>query len=156
MSGRSSYSCLSWYLNILSSNYVLDLNLATIFFFLKISPRQGLLRVREFTLAEIEHFVDPDDKSHPKFSEVAKLEFLMFPREDQVSGRSARRIAIGEAVSTVGLINVKLVFPPPTHPPTHTQISFCVSCVCSYLFIFCMFNNLTITRFLRGLSTTKH
>ncbi|XP_073295666.1 glycine--tRNA ligase, mitochondrial 1-like [Primulina huaijiensis] len=70
----------------------------------EISPRQGLLRVREFTLAEIEHFVDPEDKSHPKFSEVAKLEFLMFPREDQVSGRTARRIPIGEAVSQ-GIVN---------------------------------------------------
>ncbi|EPS67446.1 hypothetical protein M569_07324, partial [Genlisea aurea] len=70
----------------------------------EISPRQGLLRVREFTLAEIEHFVDPDDKSHPKFSEVATLEFLMFPREDQVSGKSARRIAIGEAVAQ-GIVN---------------------------------------------------
>ncbi|KAH9613362.1 hypothetical protein KSS87_004755 [Heliosperma pusillum] len=49
----------------------------------EISPRQGLLRVREFTLAEIEHFVDPNDKSHPKFVEVAHLEFLMFPRELQ-------------------------------------------------------------------------
>ncbi|KAL0354907.1 UNVERIFIED_CONTAM: Glycine--tRNA ligase, mitochondrial 1 [Sesamum radiatum] len=70
----------------------------------EISPRQGLLRVREFTLAEIEHFVDPDDKSHPKFSEVASLEFFMFPREDQVSGRAARRIPIGEAV-TQGIVN---------------------------------------------------
>ncbi|KAL2242777.1 glycine--tRNA ligase, mitochondrial 1 [Sesamum indicum] len=70
----------------------------------EISPRQGLLRVREFTLAEIEHFVDPDDKSHPKFSEVASLEFLMFPREDQVSGQAARRIPIGEAV-TQGIVN---------------------------------------------------
>ncbi|XP_073159482.1 glycine--tRNA ligase, mitochondrial 1-like [Henckelia pumila] len=70
----------------------------------EISPRQGLLRVREFTLAEIEHFVDPEDKSHPKFSEVANLEFLMFPREDQVSGRSARRIPIGEAVFK-GIVN---------------------------------------------------
>lgn len=68
---------------------------------LQISPRQGLLRVREFTLAEIEHFVDPDDKSHPKFAEVAKLEFFMFPREDQVSGQQARKIVIGEAVSQV-------------------------------------------------------
>ncbi|KAG5541645.1 hypothetical protein RHGRI_021473 [Rhododendron griersonianum] len=48
----------------------------------EISPHQGLLRVREFTLAEIEHFVDPEDKSH-QFSEVSILEFLMFPREDQ-------------------------------------------------------------------------
>ncbi|KAL3633133.1 hypothetical protein CASFOL_026117 [Castilleja foliolosa] len=70
----------------------------------EISPRQGLLRVREFTLAEIEHFVDPDDKSHPKFSEVSTLEFFMFPREDQVSGRAARRIHIGEAVAA-GIVN---------------------------------------------------
>ena len=33
----------------------------------EIAPRQGLLRVREFTMAEIEHFVQPDKKQHPKF-----------------------------------------------------------------------------------------
>ncbi|CAM8885652.1 unnamed protein product [Rhodiola kirilowii] len=70
----------------------------------EISPRQGLLRVREFTLAEIEHFVDPDDKSHPKFKEVANLEFLMFPRDDQVSGKAAKKMNIGEAVSQ-GTVN---------------------------------------------------
>ncbi|XP_022730589.1 glycine--tRNA ligase, mitochondrial 1-like [Durio zibethinus] len=70
----------------------------------EISPRQGLLRVREFTLAEIEHFVDPEDKSHPKFSEVSNLEFLMFPREKQVSGEPAKRICLGEAVSK-GIVN---------------------------------------------------
>ena len=37
----------------------------------EISPRAGLLRVREFCLAEIEHFVKPDDKDHPRFSEIA-------------------------------------------------------------------------------------
>ncbi|GAB4860343.1 hypothetical protein Ancab_035501 [Ancistrocladus abbreviatus] len=70
----------------------------------EISPRQGLLRVREFTLAEIEHFVDPEDKSHPRFAEVANLEFLMFPRELQVSGESAQKIALGDAVSK-GIVN---------------------------------------------------
>ncbi|KAE9595155.1 hypothetical protein Lal_00009348 [Lupinus albus] len=70
----------------------------------EISPRQGLLRVREFTLAEIEHFVDPEDKSHPKYSEVADLEFFMFPRQEQVSGQSAKRIRLGEAVSK-GIVN---------------------------------------------------
>ena len=34
----------------------------------EISPKAGLLRVREFTQAEIEHFCSPDDKSHPKFA----------------------------------------------------------------------------------------
>ncbi|XP_022996494.1 glycine--tRNA ligase, mitochondrial 1-like [Cucurbita maxima] len=70
----------------------------------EISPRQGLLRVREFTLAEIEHFVDPEDKSHPKFADVANLEFLMFPREEQMSGNSAKKIPLGEAVSK-GTVN---------------------------------------------------
>ncbi|PRQ39756.1 putative glycine--tRNA ligase [Rosa chinensis] len=64
----------------------------------EISPRQGLLRVREFTLAEIEHFVDPKDKSHLKFPSVEKLELLMFPRDEQKPGQSARLIKVGEAV----------------------------------------------------------
>ncbi|CAA7411013.1 unnamed protein product [Spirodela intermedia] len=70
----------------------------------EISPRQGLLRVREFTLAEIEHFVDPEDKSHAKFSEVSELEFLMFPKEDQLTGKSAKKIILGKAVSE-GTVN---------------------------------------------------
>ncbi|PWA82758.1 glycyl-tRNA synthetase / glycine--tRNA ligase [Artemisia annua] len=70
----------------------------------EISPRQGLLRVREFTLAEIEHFVDPDDKSHPKYSEVSDLEFLMFPRKEQMEGQSAKIFRLGDAVSE-GIVN---------------------------------------------------
>ena len=30
----------------------------------EIAPRSGLLRVREFCQAEIEHFVDPENKKH--------------------------------------------------------------------------------------------
>jgi len=44
----------------------------------EISPRQGLLRVREFTMAEIEHFVDPTDKSHPKFGSIADVELPLW------------------------------------------------------------------------------
>lgn len=68
---------------------------------MQISPRQGLLRVREFTLAEIEHFVHPENKSHPKFPKVANLEFFMFPREEQMSGQPAKKIQLGEAVAKV-------------------------------------------------------
>ncbi|PIA54277.1 hypothetical protein AQUCO_00900670v1 [Aquilegia coerulea] len=70
----------------------------------EISPRQGLLRVREFTLAEIEHFVDPSDKSHRKYGEVVDLEFLMFPREEQMAGNQAKRTRLGDAVSK-GIVN---------------------------------------------------
>jgi len=66
--------------------------------------------VREFTLAEIEHFVDPEDKSHPKFGDVSDLEFLMFPREDQMAGRSATRLKLGNAVSEVLCSDISLLF----------------------------------------------
>ena len=43
----------------------------------EISPRAGLLRVREFTQAEIEHFVDPDDKvSRVSFRAASTTEVL--------------------------------------------------------------------------------
>nr|XP_043613169.1 glycine--tRNA ligase, mitochondrial 1-like [Erigeron canadensis] len=70
----------------------------------EISPRQGLLRVREFTLAEIEHFVDPDNKDHPKYATVTNLEILMFSRDEQESQQSAKRLCLGEAVSK-GIVN---------------------------------------------------
>ena len=50
----------------------------------EISPRQGLLRVREFTMAEIEHFVDPLDKSHPKFKDVADVHMPLWSAPDHL------------------------------------------------------------------------
>jgi glycyl-tRNA synthetase len=35
----------------------------------EVAPRQGIIRCREFTLAEIEYFVDPRDMTHPRTSE---------------------------------------------------------------------------------------
>lgn len=64
----------------------------------EISPRSGLLRVREFTMAEIEHFCDPDDKNHPKFAQVADTEMMLYSGCAQMDGESAKRMTIGEAV----------------------------------------------------------
>ena len=47
----------------------------------EISPRAGLLRVLEFTLCEIEHFVDPTQKHHPKFGDVKDIQTLFYSRE---------------------------------------------------------------------------
>lgn len=49
----------------------------------EISPRAGILRVREFQMAEIEHFVDPLDKSHPKFYLYKDQKLPLFSRECQ-------------------------------------------------------------------------
>ncbi|KAF8730053.1 hypothetical protein AX14_005747 [Amanita brunnescens Koide BX004] len=65
----------------------------------EISPRAGLLRVREFTMAEIEHYVDPEDKKHPRFGDVRNVVASLLDRHVQEAGSNAlTKITIGEAV----------------------------------------------------------
>jgi glycyl-tRNA synthetase len=70
----------------------------------EIAPRNGLLRVREFCMAEIEHFVHPDQKLHPKFKKVANKELTLFPADAQLTTGRTIKITIGEAVRS-GLVN---------------------------------------------------
>jgi glycyl-tRNA synthetase len=104
----------------------------------EISPRAGLLRVREFTMAEIEHYVDPDDKKHPRFKEVSDVELTLLDKHVQSAGSTQlKKMSIGEAVAngtvaneTLGyfiariyLFLLKNWYQPrtPTIPPTYGQ-----------------------------------
>ncbi|XP_055295151.1 glycine--tRNA ligase-like [Sitodiplosis mosellana] len=64
----------------------------------EIAPRSGLLRVREFTMAEIEHFFDPTEKTHPKFSDIKDTKLLLYSAKNQENNESASEISIGDAV----------------------------------------------------------
>jgi len=46
----------------------------------EISPRQGLIRLREFTQAEAEIFVNPQEKTHPGFDLVKDEVLTLLPR----------------------------------------------------------------------------
>lgn len=70
----------------------------------EIAPRSGLLRVREFCMAEIEHFVNPKDKRHPSFYTIADKELVLFGREDQLGSGKTKTLSCEEAVAS-GLIN---------------------------------------------------
>jgi len=74
----------------------------------EISPRSGLIRVREFTMAEIEHFCDPNDKSHPKFSKVASTELVLYSACNQMDGQPATTVTIGDAVKAGTVANETL------------------------------------------------
>lgn len=75
----------------------------------EISPRSGLLRVREFEMAEIEHFVDPAEKSNfHKFSNVSDLKVNLYSADDQMNGRPIREISIGDAVRAGTIANETL------------------------------------------------
>lgn len=64
----------------------------------EISPRSGLLRVREFCMAEIEHFVHPNFKDHPKFKDVENVSLLLFPSNRQLGDGLMETRTIGDAV----------------------------------------------------------
>jgi len=65
----------------------------------EIAPRAGLLRVREFTQAEIEHFVHPDQKDHARFPEVAGVELSLFSQTAQLAAvKKPFPMTIGDAV----------------------------------------------------------
>jgi glycyl-tRNA synthetase len=70
----------------------------------EIAPRNGLLRVREFCMAEIEHFVNPNDKSHPKFATIADKVLILFSSDAQLTTGRSVNMTIGEAVRS-GLVN---------------------------------------------------
>ena len=68
----------------------------------EISPRAGLIRVREFLMAEIEHYVDPNGgKKHARFDEVKDVNVLLLNRHVQLAGQTTvEKMTIGEAVSS--------------------------------------------------------
>lgn len=77
----------------------------------EINPRAGLLRVREFTQAEIEHFCRPDDKSHPKFKNIAEEDPLLYSRGLQMGDeKCAKRIKLGAAVGEGIIANETLAY----------------------------------------------
>jgi glycyl-tRNA synthetase len=65
----------------------------------EIAPRQGVIRLREFTQAECEIFVDPRNKRHPNFERFANKELILYSQEAQKKGESIR-MTVREAVAT--------------------------------------------------------
>lgn len=70
----------------------------------EISPRQGLLRVREFTMAEIEHFVDPECKDHARFDEIKDTVLPLYSKEAQMAASGPVELSMGDAVAKVRLL----------------------------------------------------
>ena len=67
----------------------------------EITPRSGLIRVREFTMAEIEHFCDPNIKDHHKFADIEDTKMSFYSACNQMDGKIPQQMTIGEAVESV-------------------------------------------------------
>ncbi|HQN75997.1 MAG TPA: glycine--tRNA ligase [Methanomassiliicoccales archaeon] len=60
----------------------------------EISPRQGVIRLREFNMMEAELFVDPEDKSWPRYNDVKDKVVKLVPNTDE----KEVEMTIGQAV----------------------------------------------------------
>lgn len=77
----------------------------------EISPRAGLLRVREFTMAEIEHYVDPQNKKHKKFSFIKDIKLPLLSKQSQKDRTPIRYdISIEQAVNEKIIDNETLAY----------------------------------------------
>lgn len=70
----------------------------------EISPRQGTLRQREFSMAEAEVFIDPKTKTHPKFASIVNEPLKLFDNETE------HNVTVGEAVSRHIINNQALAY----------------------------------------------
>ena len=60
-------------------------------------------------MAEIEHFVDPEKKNNfPKFDKIASLTLTLYSACDQMDGKPAKEVFLGDAVSTGMIANKTL------------------------------------------------
>lgn len=64
----------------------------------EISPRRGLIRLREFTQAELELFIDPERDS-PPLERVSDIELPLYSAAAQQNDGSMDRLTVAEAVN---------------------------------------------------------
>ncbi len=74
----------------------------------EISPRQGMLRLREFTQAEIQFFMDPQNKDNGRLGEVRDTKVRIWSEELQNAGKEAQEMTIGHAVEK-GIIKIPML-----------------------------------------------
>jgi len=70
----------------------------------EVSPRQGIIRLREFSMAEAEIFFDPNNKTHHRFNEVKNKELYLFDNEKEL------KITLEKAVKNKVINNQALAF----------------------------------------------
>jgi len=70
----------------------------------EVSPRQGIIRLREFSMAEAEIFFDPEDKTHPNFESVKEKKLFLFDNKKE------QKLTLEKAISTKTINNQALAY----------------------------------------------
>jgi len=70
----------------------------------EISPRQGTLRQREFSMAEAEVFFDPKDKTHPNYNKIKDKELYLYDNKNEF------KLSVEDAISKKTINNQALAY----------------------------------------------
>jgi len=70
----------------------------------EVSPRQGPIRMREFSMAEAEVFFDPDDKTHPEFEKVKNKKLFLYDNKKEM------KVSLDEAIKKSLINNQALAY----------------------------------------------
>jgi len=70
----------------------------------EVSPRQGIIRLREFSMAEAEIFFDPEDKTHSSFNGVKNKEITLFDNKKEM------KLSLEKAVKNKVINNQALAY----------------------------------------------
>lgn len=76
----------------------------------EISPRQGVIRLREFTQAEAEIFLNPKDKTTPKFAQIADEILYLNSQEVQENNGEPLKITAKKALDKGIVANEMLIY----------------------------------------------
>lgn len=74
----------------------------------EISPRQGVIRLREFTQAEAEIFLNPNNKKHPKFHTIENVKFRLCSQEVQMN-ETEEIIVIAKEALDKGIVSSEML-----------------------------------------------
>lgn len=76
----------------------------------EISPRGGLVRMREFTMCEIEYFVDPENKKHLKYNQIKDMQLNLYSACNQMNGEPFKLMRLEDAVNNKIIANEVLAY----------------------------------------------
>ncbi|WP_455644973.1 glycine--tRNA ligase [Methanosphaera sp.] len=76
----------------------------------ELSPRQGVIRLREFTQAEAEIFVDPSDKNHKNYSTIEDYELRLYSQKEQLNEEEPIQMTAKEAIENNIVSSEMLVY----------------------------------------------
>jgi len=70
----------------------------------EVSPRQGIIRLREFSMAEAEVFIDPGKKTHPNFDNIKNKQLKLYDNKKEM------KLSVEEAVNSKIINNQALAY----------------------------------------------